>query len=246
MTEQQQGRRVERVRHELKFRPVTVEHIQNIGEHFLAITFAGQELAGFVSASFDDHIKFIFDDAGTEVRRDYTPTHYNAEKQQLTLQFALHDAGKATSWAKQAKIGDSATIAGPRGSVIMPLDVNWHLLVGDSTAIPAIERRLAELPSTATAFAVILVSDSTAQRTFAAPANSHIHWCYSEPQLLQTLAALNLPATEGFSWGGGEASLMQQVKQVLINQLQQPKSSLRIGAYWRAGEADFHKDLTDE
>lgn len=246
MTEQYQGRRVERVRHELKFRPVTIEHIKHIGEHFLAITFQGPELAGFVSASFDDHIKFIFDDAGTDIRRDYTPTHYNAAKQQLTLQFALHDAGKATSWAKQAKIGDSATIAGPRGSVIMPMDVNWHLLVGDSTAIPAIERRLAELPATAITFAVILVSDSTAQRTFTAPATSHIHWCYSEQQLLQTLAALNLPANDGFSWAGGEASLMQQVKKVLVEQLKQPKSQLRIGAYWRAGEADFHKDLTDE
>lgn len=240
------GRRVKRVRHELKMRPVTVSKITPLGRYFLAVTFQGPTLADFTSASFDDHIKFIFDHAGTEIRRDYTPTGYNATNHELTLQFALHDAGKATAWAKQAKVGDSAVIGGPRGSVIMPLDVGWHLLIGDNSALPAIERRLAELPADSHAIAVLLVPNEDGQRPLASAAHTTLHWCYSEQQLLQTLGNLTLPTGEGFSWAAGEASLMQQVKQVLTAQLRQPKSTLRIGAYWRNGEADFHRDLTDD
>lgn len=246
VTEPQSGRRVQRMRHELKIRPVTVSNIAPIGPHFLAITFQGPTLADFISASFDDHIKFMFDHAGSEIRRDYTPTAYNAASHELTLQFALHDAGKATAWAKQAKVGDTAVIGGPRGSVIMPLDVSWHLLIGDNSALPAIERRLAELPANSHAIAVLLVPNKDGQRPLASSARTTLHWCYSEQQLLHTLSGLTLPTGAGFSWAAGEASLMQQVKQVLTEQLQQPKSTLRIGAYWRKGEADFHRDLTDD
>jgi NADPH-dependent ferric siderophore reductase len=45
-------------------------------------------------------------------------------------------------------------IGGPRGSFIVPMDLDWHLLVGDATALPAIARRLSELPASATVFAI--------------------------------------------------------------------------------------------
>lgn len=35
---------------------------------------------------------------------------------------------------------------GPRGSFVVPLEYDWHLLVGDESALPAIARRLEELP----------------------------------------------------------------------------------------------------
>jgi NADPH-dependent ferric siderophore reductase len=34
------------------------------------------------------------------------------------------------------------------------MDLDWHLLVGDATALPAIARRLSELPASATVFAI--------------------------------------------------------------------------------------------
>lgn len=99
-------------------------------------------------ASFDDHIKLLLDVGDAEpVRRDYTPRHFDVRAQELTLEFALHGDGPAAQWAAQAQPGHRATVAGPRGSFIIPMDYDWHLLVGDDTAIPAIARRLEELPS---------------------------------------------------------------------------------------------------
>ena len=49
--------RVQRVRHELKRRELQVVRVETISPHFRSVTFGGDSLADFVSASFDDHVK---------------------------------------------------------------------------------------------------------------------------------------------------------------------------------------------
>jgi NADPH-dependent ferric siderophore reductase len=56
-------------------RELTVAGITPLGPGFVSITFTGEDLADFVSLSFDDHVKLMFDEsAETPLRRDYTPT----------------------------------------------------------------------------------------------------------------------------------------------------------------------------
>ncbi len=63
-------RRVERVRHELKRRHLTVTHVEDLTPHFRRITFKDESLSDFVSASFDDHIKvFVEPTPGAEPER---------------------------------------------------------------------------------------------------------------------------------------------------------------------------------
>jgi NADPH-dependent ferric siderophore reductase len=88
---------------------------------FVRLTLAGPELAGFVSAGFDDHLKLILPQPGQErptlpflqdgrpvfpdprpVLRDYTPARYDAATGELDIEVALHDAGPATDWAASA------------------------------------------------------------------------------------------------------------------------------------------------
>src|SRR5205085_7963134 len=138
-------RRVTRVRHEIKRRDVVVARMAPIGDGFVSITFKGDALEDFVSQSFDDHVKFMFTDStGERVSRDYTPRHFDREARELTIEFALHGQGAASEWASRAAVGDPAVIAGPRGSMIIPLDYDWHVLAGDDAALPAIARRLEE------------------------------------------------------------------------------------------------------
>ncbi|HEY9065322.1 MAG TPA: siderophore-interacting protein, partial [Burkholderiaceae bacterium] len=138
------ARRVQRVRHEIKRRELQVARVARVSSHVRRITFAGAALADFVSASFDDHIKLILPDAatGTPAMRDYTPRRVDTAACELDIEFALHGDGPAATWAAQARPGDRATIAGPRGSFVVPLDYDWHLLIGDETALPAVARRL--------------------------------------------------------------------------------------------------------
>ena len=60
--------RVVRVRHELRRRTLHIAAIDTLSPHVRAITFGGEALQGFVSASFDDHVKLILNaDSDTPV-----------------------------------------------------------------------------------------------------------------------------------------------------------------------------------
>jgi len=233
---------IERVRHDLKMREVTVARINHVSPGFASITFQGEALADFTSLSFDDHVKFMFDDAnGKQVRRDYTPRRFDRDARELDIEFALHGHGGAAEWARNATVGQSAIIGGPRGSMILPLQMDWHMLIGDDSALPAVTRRLEELPAGARVQAVLLV-DTPDRRTFATGANAEIHWVASDDELLQVLQDLPLQPGAGLAWGGGEAALMARVRELLIDK-GMPRQAAKVSAYWKRGVADHHERL---
>jgi len=233
---------IERVRHDLKMREVEVARIDQLSPGFASITFKGAALSDFNSLSFDDHVKFMFDGAdGQQVRRDYTPRRFDRQACEVDLEFALHGHGGAAEWARNVQVGSKAIIGGPRGSMILPLEMDWHLLVGDASALPAVTRRLEELPPAARVQAVLLV-DAADRRELATQASADIHWVASNDELLQVLKDLPLQSGAGLAWGGGEASLMVQVRQLLVDK-GLPRQAARISAYWKQGVADHHEHL---
>jgi NADPH-dependent ferric siderophore reductase len=230
---------VRRVRHELKLRDLTVARIEPLGPGFVAIAFTGEALADFTSLSFDDHVKFMFAaDDGTQVRRDYTPRRFSREARELVIEFALHGDGKASTWARRAVVGQSALVGGPRGSMMVPLALDWHLLAGDATALPAIARRLEELPAGSRAI-VLVHAHAQDRRTFA---GFEVRWFDTHDALVDALQELALPEGRGFAWGGGEASLMARVRQVL-NGKGVPREATRVSAYWKQGVEEHHENL---
>ncbi len=236
--------RVQRVRHELKRRDVHVARVEAISPHFLSITFAGESLADFLSASFDDHVKFMLDVPGGErVMRDYTPRRFDAAKRELTLEFALHGEGPAADWARQAKPGDRATIGGPRGSFIIPIDYAWNLLVGDETAIPAIARRLEELPPQARVMVLVQTDDPADQRLFNRSPQTSVQWLGSSAQLISAVRALALPPGEGYAWCAGEARVVAQLRHLLVAEKGHDRHAIRAAAYWKQGAVAHHENL---
>lgn len=236
--------RVQRVRHDLKRRDLQVVRVETLSPHFKSITFGGDALADFISASFDDHVKFMLDADGAEpVRRDYTPRHYDATARELTLEFAMHGEGRAAQWAAHATPGQWATIGGPRGSFIIPTDYAWHLLVGDETALPAIHRRLEELPEGARALAVVQVADAADRREFHSAAEVSEQWVSTSEGLLATVRALDLPLGEGYAWCAGEASVMADLRKLLVEEKGLDRHAMRVAAYWKRGATAHHENL---
>lgn len=257
---------VERVRHDIKLRRLQVQRIDRIGANFLRIRFSGDSLHDFVSASFDDHAKLMLPaqpglplvlpvpgpdglvlplGAEKPAMRDYTPRHFDPGARVLDIEFVLHGDGIASRWAEAAQPGDEVGLGGPRGSFIVPTGFDWHLLVGDETAIPAIARRLEELPETAQAIAVIETGDAGDRRTFTSRARLQTHWIDTGPTdgLARAVAALKLPAGEGFAWAAGEAASMVAVRQALVDGHGLDKGRVRASAYWKRGSAGHHETL---
>jgi len=54
------GPRVARVRHEIKRRRLTVARVERLPPKMVRIVLGGEELRGFTSLGFDDHIKVFF------------------------------------------------------------------------------------------------------------------------------------------------------------------------------------------
>jgi NADPH-dependent ferric siderophore reductase len=234
--------RVQRVRHEIKRRDLEVVRVETLGTHFRSVTFGGEALADFNSASFDDHVKFIIGFAGL-TKRDYTPRRYDAAKRELTIEFALHGDGPAANWAAKARPGDRATIAGPRGSFIIPLDHDWHLLVGDETALPAITRRLEELPASTRAIVILQVPDASDRRALPSAARVELQWVADEAALIDAVRALALPGGDGYAWCAGEAGAMATLRRILVDEKGHDRHAIRAAAYWKRGATAHHENL---
>lgn len=238
-------RRVQRVRHELRRREVEVARVEPLGSELVRVVFAGPELEGFTSLGFDDHVKFIAGDAGggEPGRRDYTPRRYDAARHELTIDFALHGAGIASDWARAAKPGDKVVIGGPKGSMIVPTDYPWHLLAGDATAIPAITRRLEELPPGTRVYVIAQIADTTPLDIVRSGAGIERHVVADGDAFIAALRALPLPSNDGYAWCAGEASTMARARDVLLVEKAHPREAMRVAAYWKRGASDYHDDL---
>ena len=153
--------RVERVRHDTCRRTLIVHSIVRLTQHMVRIGFTSNDLAGFTSPSFDDHIKLFFpaEDNGAEQMRDYTPRRFDVAAGRVTIDFAVHDAGIATAWALAARLNDRLQIGGPRGSAIIPADFERYWLVGDETALPAIGRWIEDASAGAAITTFVVVED---------------------------------------------------------------------------------------
>jgi NADPH-dependent ferric siderophore reductase len=247
-----------RVRHEPRRRQLQVERVERIAAHMLRITLGG-DLEGFLSLGFDDHVKLFFPGeppaAGGEqatVSRDYTPRRYDPAAKTLDIEFVLHDAGPATRWAEQARPGQLLSIGGPRGSFIIPTDFDWHLLIGDDTALPAIARRLGELPVGTRAVVLAEVDNPADRVTFDTAANVTVTWAYREGApagssdvLARTLAKLSLPAGDYYAWVACESLTAKALRAQLIADHGANPKWMRAAGYWRRGAVAVHENHND-
>lgn len=242
-----------RVRNELRFRELTVLRVERISRAFQRIVLGGDALAGFISPGFDDHTKLFFPEAGSRVvpptvtdegilwadgvrpqTRDYTPLH-NAERQELAYDFFIHDGGVASRWAMAAKVGDTLTLGGPRGSLVVPEDYGWQLYVCDESGMPALLRRLAalrQLPQRPQVKAIVTVADA-AYQDYLADCGFEIDWVvgHSQQAVADKLAALDVPQEDYFLWLTGEGAVVKSLLDGFVTDAMDPQL-VRSQAYW--------------
>jgi len=255
-------RSVQRVRHPLKMRLLEVLRTERLSPHFVDVVLGGPDLRGFVSASFDDHVKLMLPAAGhtdvvlpamgaagpewagdaRPIMRDYTPRRYDAEAGELHVEIALHGAGPAAAWGESVVAGARVGVGGPKGSFVIAPDFDWHLLIGDDSALPAIARRLEELPASSTVIAVIQLNDAADRRAFDTRAGLSVHWTTAS-EWSSTVRNLQLPDGEGFAWAAGESNAIRSMRRLLIEELAIDQQHVRAAAYWKHGTAAHHENL---
>lgn len=246
----------QRVRNELRFRELTVLRVERIGNAFQRVVLGGEALEGFSSLGFDDHTKLFFPQPGTKITpptitdegivwaegvrpqsRDYTPL-YNAERHELAYDFFIHDGGVASQWAMEAKAGDTLTLGGPRGSLVVPEDYAWQLYVCDETGMPALRRRLEALRTLAQrprVTALVMVRDVADKAYLAGFDEFNIEWIsdYNAAAVAARLAQLTVPSSDYFIWLTGEGKVVKNLTDGFVTDAIDPQL-VRSSAYWHA------------
>ncbi len=240
------------------------------------LTLGGDSLADLASESFDDHLKLLLPAAGhgelvlpppgpdgrpdfaaaglpPPVARDYTPRRVDHAARTLEIDFHLHGEGPAARWAASARVGDIVHVAGPRGSMVVPADLEWQWLIGDEAALPAIARRLEELSKdvdvtvvieTATLDEALPPLDLAGARRLlrvARPATGDA-MALAAP-LVDAVRALPTPRGRGHAFAATESRTVRAVREVLTGHHGLAKGQVRAAAYWQRGAAAHHENL---
>jgi len=235
--------KIERIRHELRRRNLTVLSVAALTPNMIRITLGGDEMEGFTSLSAGDHVKlFVPDGEGGVAMRDYTPRRYDPETRTLVLDFVVHEAGPATQWALGARPGDAVQIGGPRGSQVITGAIAAWLLIGDETALPSIGRRIEEMSAGVPVTSVVAVPGVRDEQSFETVAALTTHWIHREDAT--DAAAIigrlrDIPIEPGtFVWLAAEGSVAKAVRSYLVEERKHPLTWLKASGYWVKGKAD--------
>ncbi|MGY3677929.1 siderophore-interacting protein [Streptomyces sp. TE33382] len=262
------GRHAEKVGYPIGIRETEVVRVAMVGSGLLRVTLGGAGAEGFEAHAPDEHVKLIFPDPDGTLRlperngamlrwprpalvsREYTVRRYDPAAGEIDIDIAPHEGGLASDWAREVRPGAVMHIAGPPGGMIVPHAYDRYLLAGDITALPAIARRLEELPRSAKGWAFIEVADAAQEIELSAPEGFEVRWLHrgghpagSGDALERAVTAVAVPEGERvYVWAAGEAGQIKPLRRWVRDELGLDKADSDITGYWKRGVADFDED----
>lgn len=235
------------------------------------VVLGGDGLAAFESCEFTDqyvNCLFLPDGCPLEVPfgadegraldpslrprpRRYTVRRWDAEQGLLTIDFVAHgDVGFAGRWAQRATVGDRLQLLGPGGGYRPDPDADWHLLVGDESALPAIAASLEVLPAGRPAEVVLVVDGPDHEQplpavgALTAVEAVRVRWLHRStsptPETLLVDAVADLDWRPGAVdvFVHGEAGEVRAVRRHLLAERGVDKGAASISPYWRRDHDD--------
>lgn len=250
----------ELVRHPLAIRTLRVIEVERLTPKMRRIILGGAALAGFRSLAAEDHVKVFFPQPGEAFpalprvgkdgrivgpsegaahARDYTPVHFDGRSLKLSLDFFLHGQGIAARWATTAEPGAVLGVAGPRGSYVLREHFERHVFVGDETALPEMQARIARLGGDTRVDAVFLIHDAHEEQ--ALPSYANVTWVHraqvgdrASAALVEALSQCIRENQRGFFWLAGEANQVRDVQRFL-RERNIERSHIHSSGHWKRG-----------
>lgn len=242
-----------------------VQYVQELSPDLVRVVLGGGTLDTFEGvAATDAYINARFIPEGSPVQvpftqeeveevsaehrprpRRFTIREWDAESRLLSIDFVVHgDVGYAGSWAQRAKPGDRLQFQGHGGSYRPSSEVDWHLLVGDESAMGAIGASLQVLEPGDRAVVFAVVQSRGCEVEFSTSADVTINWLYreeapdSESWVADAVAAAEFPTGTFDSFVHGEAGEVRAVRRHLESDRGVDVSSESISPYWRRRHTD--------
>ena len=179
-------------------------------------------------------------------RRRYTVRTWDPDTHVLTLDFVVHgDEGVAGPWAAAARPGDVLVFSGPSGGYRPDPAADWHLFIGDESALPAIAASLEALSPGETAVVRLVCDGAEDETPLDSPAEVDLRWLHRSggPEdgalLADAVRDLDFPEGRPFGFVHGEADEIRAVRQHLLQDRGLTRQDLSCSPYWR-------RTMTDE
>ncbi|WP_432453380.1 MULTISPECIES: siderophore-interacting protein [unclassified Agarivorans] len=256
------------MKRKLQLKQLTVVKSETISPNMQRVTLSGEAIKSFAEDSAGQYLKLLFHPQGGSdlsslseeqrpVVRTYTVQALDQSTQTLSIDFVRHgdaqpspeNGGYANHWAQHCKVGDSIQLAGPNSNAAIDMNTDSVLLIADMTALPAMQAKLAQLPSNTQGTAFVLLKHQADKQSIQTPEGIQIHWLIEEDNR-QTLAdvVINHPWPQGSVavWCACEFTDMRKIR-AYISQLKVPRSNSYFSSYWKQGMTeDGHKVLKKE
>lgn len=240
-----------------------VEHVEQLTPDMVRVVLGGEGLADFATPEWTDayvNVLFLPPDSPYEVPFDaewarslprdqwprprrYSVRAWDPEQRQLTIDFVVHgDSGVAGPWAANAQPGDLLQMRGPSGAYSPDPAADWHLMVGDESALPAIAVSLERVPSGVPAICVGLVDGPAHELELHCPGKLELTWLHrdgTEEQLARAVEKLDFPSGQVHAFVHGEAAETRAVRRHLLGERGMAREAISVSPYWK-------RTMTDE
>jgi NADPH-dependent ferric siderophore reductase len=250
-----------------------VETVEQLTPSMIRVVVGGEQLQGFGVGEFTDHyVKLQLPPRGASYAppfdaeaikaerpraewprlRTYTVRAWDAEALRLTLDFVVHgDEGIAGPWAAALRPGDAVQLLGPGGGYAPDPSADWHLLVGDTSVLPAIAASLERIPAGVPVYVVVQVDGPLEEQPLQTPGELHLTWLHDpthdDAVAADALRALDFPAGRVHAFVHGEASAVRNVRRHLVVERGIPAEQLSASGYWKLTRTDeqWREDKAD-
>ncbi|MFI7023795.1 siderophore-interacting protein [Micromonospora sp. NPDC049900] len=233
--------------------------------HVIRLVLGGEELVGLPLGEYTDtYIKIVFPVDGVvyprpmdlaAIRREmprehyprlraYTVRNWDAAAGEMTVDVVHHgDEGLGGPWAAALRPGDEVLFVGPGGAYAPSPEADWHLMVGDESAMPAIAASLARLPAGAPAYVFVEVDGPLDEQPLPSPGAVAVTWLHRGARpvgeaLVDAVRGLDFPPGAVQAFVHGEAGFVRQLRKLLRVERGVPRDALSISGYWRRGLDD--------
>lgn len=245
---------------------LTVTRTEMLTPGLRRVWFHSEDLSAFAdSVDTDRYVKLVFPKEGVHypepldlraLRRELPPEDLPAVRTYtalfpdlgsgtLAIDFVIHGAeGIAGPWAAAATKGDRLMVNGPGGGYRPDPTADWHLLVGDESALPAITAALAELPGDAVARVVALVDSPAHEPDLPLPENGEVTFVHrsGSDQGNPLEAAVRemdwLPGRVHAFVHGEAQEVMHGLRPHLLAERGLPRTQVSVSGYWRRGRSE--------
>ncbi|HEV2240195.1 MAG TPA: siderophore-interacting protein [Streptosporangiaceae bacterium] len=212
--------------------------------HMQRLRLTAPQLDGFGYLPGQDVMLLVAAEGNRPVRRRYTIRELDPSARLLTLDIVLHGDGPGERWVRSAQPGDRIEGIGPRGKITTSATADWHLFIGDESALPATFVMTEALPPGCAATLVVEVPEEDDEQDLPAAASTRISWLHrlgapaGDPSALAAEAAeVELLPGRGHAYLLGEARVVSRLREILAERgLSQDQMSPK--AYWGRGRAN--------